>query len=83
MKDMKIGNHALSEVISTLLTLIIVLSVVAAVLFWGLPYIEEKEIKGELQTILGGFDVMYDTMRGLIIVGEGAKGFSNIISTNT
>ena len=83
MKYMLKNNNAVSEVVSTLLTLVIVLSVVASVLLWGLPYLEEREIKGELQTILSGFDVMDDTIRGLILDGDGAKGFSTIISTNT
>jgi len=79
---MKINNDALSEVVSTLLTLFIVLGVVTAILFWGIPYLEENETRGEFQTILGGFDVMYDTMRGLIIDGYGTKGYSNVVSTN-
>ncbi len=79
---MKISNNAVSEVVSTLMTLSIVLGVVTAVLFWGLPYIEEKEIMGESQTVFGGFDIMYNTMRGLIIDGYGAKGVSNVVSTN-
>jgi len=79
---MKISNNAVGEVVSTLLTLTIVLGVVAAVLAWGIPYIEEKEIRGETQAVFAGFDVMYDTMSGLIVDGYGSKGFSNIVSSN-
>lgn len=79
---MKTSNDAVSEVVSTLLTLVIVLGVVTAVLLWGLPYLEEMKMRGESQTVFGGFDVMYGTMRGLIIDGYGTKGFSNIVSTN-
>jgi len=82
MRFRKINNNAISEVVSTLLTVAIVLGVVASVLYWGLPYLEEKEIRGEFQGVYGGFDIMYDTMSGLIIDGYGSKGFSNIISTN-
>ena len=79
---MRINNHAVSEVVSTLLTLVVVLGVVTAVLLFGLVYMGEREILSESQTVFGGFDVMYDTMSGLIIDGYGAKGFSNIVSTN-
>jgi hypothetical protein len=82
MKEMRINNHAVSEVVSTLLTLVVVLGVVTAVLLFGLVYMGEREILSESQTVFGGFDVMYDTMSGLIIDGYGAKGFSNIVSTN-
>jgi len=79
---MKVNDNAVSEVVSTLLTLVVVLGVVTAVLLWGLIYMGEREILSESQTVFGGFDIMYDTMRGLIIDGYGAKGSSNIISTN-
>ena len=79
---MKKNNYGVSEVVSTLLTLAIVLGVVTALLFWGLPYIEERKILSETSTLFGGFDVMYDTMSGLILQGHGAKGFCNIVSVN-
>jgi len=79
---MRLCNEAVGEVVSTLLTLMIVLGVVAALLIWGIPYLEEREIQGESQTVYGGFDVMYDTMSGLIFDGYGSKGYCNIVSTN-
>lgn len=82
MNNLKSSIDALSEVVSTLLTLMIVLGVVAAVLLWGLPYIEEKEMLSEFQTVAGGFDVMYDTISSMIIQEYGAKGYNKIVSTN-
>jgi len=76
------NKFGVSEVVSTLLTLTIVLGVVAGVLYWGLPYLEEKEIRGEVETIYGGFDVMYDSIRGLVIDGYGSRATSSIVSTN-
>lgn len=78
----RLNNNALNEVVSTLLTLFIVLGVVASVLFWGLPYIEEKEIRSEFQAVFGGFDVMYDALSGIILDGYGSKGFSKLVATN-
>ncbi|MCK4364746.1 MAG: PKD domain-containing protein [Thermoplasmatales archaeon] len=82
MKDIVSSIDAVSEVVSTLLTLTIVLGVVAAVLLWGLPYIEEKEMLSEFQTVAGGFDVMYDTISSMIIHGYGSNGINKIVNTN-
>lgn len=78
----KLKNHAVSQVVSTLLTLMIVIGSVAAILFWGLPYIEERKLRSQSQNAINSFNLMYNTIHSMIIDGPNTKGVSEVITTS-
>jgi hypothetical protein len=82
MKKIKMDNQGVSEVVSALLVIMIVFGTITVVLAWGLPYIEEKKMSSQLQTALGNFDVMDDTIRNLIIDGPDTRAGGEIVSMN-
>ena len=82
MERIKFRTNAVSQVLSVLLTLMIVLGTVATIFLWGIPAIESNKFKNSHISSLGSFDQMYNIFSSLIIDGNDAKSTANIINNN-
>ncbi len=82
MKFRNFNRDAVSQVISTLLTIMIVIGAVASILVWGLPYIEDRKMRSQTQTAINNLENFYSSLSNIIVSGPGTSGESNIIVQN-
>lgn len=82
MKFRNFNRDAVSQVISTLLTIMIVIGAVSSILLWGLPYIEDRKMMSQTQTAINNLENFYSSLSNIIVSGPGASGESNIIVQN-
>ncbi len=75
------SNIAVSQVLSTILVLSIVLSCVAGIMAWGVPYIEENKMKSQRETIFSNFEVFDNTIANLLVDGPNSAD-TGVISSN-
>ncbi|HEC95065.1 MAG TPA: hypothetical protein ENI45_03765 [Thermoplasmatales archaeon] len=76
-KRMRRRNSAVSPVIATALTLVIVVSAIGVVLSWGIPYIERLKVESEQKSVYSQFDLWDESLRDLIIEGVNATRINN------
>ncbi|RLF25920.1 MAG: hypothetical protein DRN01_05870, partial [Thermoplasmata archaeon] len=69
----RLGKHpAVTPVIATILVVSIVLSVSAAVLVWGIPYIERTKANAQQSSAYAQFNLFEKTLDSLVNEGPGA-----------
>ncbi len=76
------NKNALSEVISTIMVVSIVVSTVAVILGWGVPYLEEQKIKSNKQTAESNLISLSDSVNDLIMKGVETGGVSDVSNQN-
>lgn len=80
------GNYAVSEVIGTILILMIATSAIAVITFWGVPYMNQKQAEGRVDSALAQFNAMNDIIKNDVIkqgfIG-GTEGSSAVVSFKT
>jgi FlaG/FlaF family flagellin (archaellin) len=80
------GNYAVSEVIGTILILMIATSAIAVITFWGVPYMNQQQAKGRVDSALAQFNAMNDIIKNDVIkqgfVG-GNEGPSAVVNFKT
>jgi len=79
---LKSDRYAVSQVVSVLLIVALVISVMPVILFWGMPLIDEKKTENEIQTIYYSFEIIDNTIEGLLLEGSGAKRVVGIACPN-
>jgi len=75
-------NNAVSQVISILLVVSLVVSSMAIIIFWAMPLVEEKTMENEMQNILYSFEMMDNTIESMLIEGSGAKRVVSLMCLN-
>ena len=78
----KSDNHAVSQVISVLLVVSMVVAMMTVILFWAMPLIEEKRSENEMQTVFYSFEIMDNTVEGLLMEGSDAKRVVGVVCPN-
>ena len=78
----KTNNHAVSQVISVLLIISMVVTMMAVILLWAMPLIEEKRSENEMQTVFYSFEIMDNTVEGLLMEGSDAKRVVGVVCPN-
>ena len=82
MRKRSLNTHAVSEVVSTILVISIVISAVSLILMWGVPYIQEKERESQIQKVYSNYDDIDDSIDDLILQGVGTKKSAIVSSFN-
>lgn len=75
-------NHAISQVVSVLLVVGLVVSSMAAIIFWAMPMIEEKKMESEMQTIIYSFEMLDNSVENMLIEGYSAKRLVGFMCPN-
>lgn len=71
-------NHfAVTPMVSTILTLIIVVSGISMVLSWGVPYIDRLNTDSQQQNVYNQFDLWNEGLKDLTIEGAGSARINN------
>lgn len=76
------NKNAVSVVVSTVLTLMIIVAAVATIMFWAIPYLDQKKLEVQSRTASNSLVISSDLVKSLIINGEGSSGLSNINLNN-
>lgn len=76
---LKTNNHAVSQVISVLLIISMVVTMMAVILLWAMPLIEEKRSENEMQTVFYSFEIMDNTIEGMLMEGPDAKRVVGVV----
>ncbi|HID24991.1 MAG TPA: hypothetical protein EYP23_00785 [Thermoplasmata archaeon] len=76
-RRVKLRNSAVSPVIGTVLTLVILVSAIGVVLSWGIPYIERLKVESEQKSVYSQFDLWDESLRDLVIEGVNATRINN------
>lgn len=82
------NNHAVTELFSFIIILMIATTSISVLTFWGVPYMEDKKAQARLDSALLQFDALVETIDAKLSesVGEiyGVSGFwETIISSTT
>jgi len=82
MQKRSLNTHAVSEVVSTILVISIVVSAISLILMWGVPYIQEKERESQIQRVHSNYDDIDGSVDDLILQGLGTKKSAVVSSFN-
>lgn len=82
MQKRSLNTYAVSEVVSTVLVISIVLGTVATILTWGVPYMQEKQSESQMQKVHSNYDDIDNTVDDLILQGFGTKKSTILNSYN-
>jgi len=75
-------KHAVSQVVSVLLVVSMVVAMMTVILFWAMPLIEEKRSENEMQSVFYSFEIMDNTVEGLLMEGSDAKRVVGVVCPN-
>ena len=81
-KKLFYNNCGVSEVVSTLLTISIIMTAVGTILLWGLPYIQERQTSLEFQNVINSYDILQNSIGNLVIDGPSSKTTAPIVNAN-
>ena len=82
MLKVRSDNHAVSQVVSVLLVVSMVVAMMTVILFWAMPLIEEKRSENEMQSVFYSFEIMDNTVEGLLMEGTDAKRVVGVVCPN-
>lgn len=82
MRKRNLNTYAVSEVVSTILVISIVMATVAAILAWGIPYMDEKEKQSQIQSVHSNYDNIDSSIDDLILQGYGTRKSAIVTSYN-
>ena len=75
---MKLNNNALTPIIGLVLIIMIVVSTMGFILFWGIPYIEDNKAKIQSRAVRSEFDSINTIIDDLIKIGDNASSYANV-----
>lgn len=76
------NKNAVSQVVSTLLVLSIVMGSIGGIMYWGIPYIEERKMESQRESLFSNFELIDNKIGNLIISGPDSISSGVIVSTN-
>jgi len=80
LRERRFYDNGVSTVVSAILAITIVVSVVSAVLFYGIPYINKLTEKENLENAENNFNAIIDEINDMLISGGGDKNVIEITS---
>lgn len=76
-------EKGVTNVVSTIIVLGIVMGSIAMILQWGLPYTSEKEMGVQFKTSQSNFGYISSSIDNLILEGDESKSVADIVGTST
>ena len=73
-------KKAVSQVVSVLLVLTIVVGAMSSIMLWGIPFLDDKKMRSQVQTSVNSFNIVDSTMGNAIIEGPGGKSVCSVSS---
>ena len=78
MRYLRANRDAVTALLGTILVITLVMSSIAVIGIWGIPYIENSKIRSHHDASYATFNVIDNAVEGLISSGSGASGKFNI-----